>query len=79
MNELGVEYNLWLDELDVLNKEARMDDCKLRGYRIQEELKCCQTCGNHDIAVDTEGTEYPLCTIWGDPVDSIGICDDFEW
>lgn len=56
-----------------------MDDCKLRGYHIQEDIRCCQTCAQHDIAVDTEGTEYPLCTIWGDPVEPTAICDDFEW
>ena len=55
------------------------DECKLRNYNIQEDLPCCQNCAEHDIAYDSYGAEYPLCTIWGDPVHAIGICDDFSF
>ncbi len=48
-------------------------------YHEQEDLKCCRWCGNRDVAYNTEGVEYVLCTVYGDPVADTAICDLFEF
>ncbi len=75
MPELGRDYELWLDNL---NREARMDLID-HNYHEQEDLKCCRRCAQRDVAYDTEGVEYVLCTVYGDPVADTAICDLFEF
>ena len=48
-------------------------------YEIQEDLRCCGTCPEHDTVVDSYGTEYLMCTVYGDPVHERGICDIFSF
>jgi hypothetical protein len=48
-------------------------------YYEQEDLRCCANCAQNDRAVDSIGTEYVLCTVYGDPVADIGYCDLFEF
>ena len=60
-------------------RRNEMEEMKLRNYHIQEDIECCYNCAQKDTAVDINATEYPLCTIFGDPVNDVGICDDFEF
>ena len=49
------------------------------GYRVQEDLRCCANCAQHDSYFDAERSEILQCTVYGDPVKHTGICNDFEF
>jgi len=48
-------------------------------YRIQEDMKCCSNCAEHDVTSDTMGNEEIWCVIYHDKVDPTGICDEFSF
>jgi hypothetical protein len=48
------------------------------GYRVQDDLKCCVNCGQHDVDRYVL-TDITICTVYNEPVEDTAICELFTW